>query len=86
MSPLLDFSILTILCGRGEFTVKGWSDVMEDAKFDILGSSYFWLKVGVPIIRLCHLTILRGRAEFAVNGWLDVVENAKFQIFGSNDL
>ena len=34
--------------------VNEWSDVVEDAKFELYGSNYLYVQVGVPIIALFH--------------------------------
>ena len=46
--------MLTILRGWGRFTVNGWSDAVEDAKFEFYGSNYPYVHVGVPIIALFY--------------------------------
>ena len=64
----------------GFFTVNRWSDVIDDAIFEILSLIY----VGDPIIKFIILTILRGWSEFTTNMWSDPVEEAKFKILGSS--
>ena len=51
--------------GGFEFLVDGWSDDVKDVKFEILGSSYSYVQVGVPIIDFFILTILRGRGSIS---------------------
>ena len=68
--------------GRSEFMVKGWSDEVEDTKFQILGSNYLQIQVDDPIpifFFFCHLTLV---GEIMVNGWSDEVEDAKYEILG----
>ena len=43
--------------------VNGWSDEVEDVKFEILGLNYLLVKVGDPIIIFFILTILRGLGQ-----------------------
>ena len=83
VTPKLDFFISTNLRGWSVFTVKWWSYVVDDAKFEILGSNYLIFQVGVPIF---FLATPRGRGEFTVNRWSDVVEDAKSKILESNYL
>ena len=73
--------MLTILRGWGRFTVNGWSDAVEDAKFEFYGSNYPYVHVGVPIIALFYFDHLAwGRST--VNGWSDAVEDARFEFYG----
>ena len=54
----------------GDFMLNEWSSEVENAKFDILGSNYPKVQVGVPII---FLAILRRWGKFMVNIQVDVL-------------
>ena len=62
--------------------INGWSDVVEDAKFEILRSNFLWVQVGIPIVRFFfHLDHFCGWGIFMVSGWPDVVDDAKFEFY-----
>ena len=62
----MGFFVLTILRGRCGFMLHGWSDEVEDVKFEILGLNKLLVKVGDPIIKFFILTILRGLGQRVV--------------------
>ena len=64
--------------------VDGWSDVVENAKFQMLRSNYPQVQIGAQKFDFFILIILRGWGVFMVNGWSDVVEDAKFEMLRSN--
>ena len=54
----------------------------KDAKFEILGSNYLWVKIFVIITLLFHFAYFAWASEFPVNMRFVEVEDAKFDIYG----